>query len=122
MNWINKRKLPTTEAIKYKGQLCLTLESLWGALHATFNTALHCQVDTEVLNELRSKPTKNWVPFSKEEFRQALIKCNNSLALGPNKLMWRYLKVILKQDVYLSHIINIADTCINLGHWSNHFK
>jgi len=96
MNWINKHKLPATEAIKYKGQLCLTPESLWGALHATFNTVLHCQVDTEVLNELRPKPTINWVPFLKEEFRQALIKCNNLSALGPDKLMWRHLKVILK--------------------------
>ena len=41
MNWINKYKLPTTEAIKYKGQLCLTPESLWGALHTTFNSALY---------------------------------------------------------------------------------
>ena len=122
MNWINKHKLSTTEAIKYKGQLYLTSESLWGALYATFNTTLHCQVDTEVLNELRSKPTINWVPFSKEEFKQALIKCNNSSALGPDKLMWRHLKVILKQDVCLSHIINIADVCINLEHWPNHFK
>ena len=117
MNWINKHKLPATEAIKYKGQPCLTPESLWGALHATFNTALHRQVDTEVLNELRPKPTINWVPFSKEEFRQALIKCNNSSALGSDKLTWQHLKVILKQDVCLSYIINIADACINLGHW-----
>ena len=122
MNWINKCKLPTTKAIKYEGQLCLTPESLWGALHAIFNTALHCQADTEVLNKLRSKPTINWVPFSKEEFRQALIKCNNSSAPGPDKLMWWHLKVILKQDVCLSHIINIVDACINLGHWPNHFK
>ena len=120
MNWINK--LPTTEAIKYEGQPCFTPKSLWGALHATFNTVLHCHVDTEVLNELSSKPTIDWVPFSKEEFRQALIKCNNSLALGSNKLTWRHLKVILKQDICLSHIINIADACINLGHWPNHFK
>ena len=28
MNWINKCKLPTTKAIKYEGQLCLTPESL----------------------------------------------------------------------------------------------
>jgi len=88
MNWINKHKLPTTEAIKYKGQPCLTPESLWDALHTTFNTVLHHQVDTEVFNELGSKPTVNWVPFLKEEFRQALIKCNNSSALGPDKLTW----------------------------------
>jgi len=88
MNWINKYKLPTTKAIKYEGQLYLTLESLWDALHATFNSVFHRQINTEVLNELRSKPTINWVPFSKEEFKQALIKCNNSSALGPDKLTW----------------------------------
>ena len=122
MNWINKRKLPATEAIKYEGQLCFTPESIWGTLHTTFNTMLHCQVDTEVLYELSPKPTIDWVPFSKEEFRQALTKYNNSSAPGSDKLMWRYLKIILKQDVCLSHIINIANTCINLGHWPNHFK
>ena len=69
MNWINKQKLSTVEAIKYKDQPCLTPESLWRVLHTIFNTALHYQVDTEVLNEIRSKPTTNWVPFLKEEFR-----------------------------------------------------
>jgi len=83
---------------------------------------LHHQVDTNVLNEIGSKTTTAWVPFSKEEFRQALIKCNNSSAPGPDKLMWRHLKTILKQDICYSHIINIADACINLGHWPNHFK
>ena len=122
MNWINKWKLPAVEAIKYKGQPCLTLESLWGALHTTFNTALHRQVDTNVLNEIGSKTTTTWVLFSKEEFRQAIIKCNNSSAPGSDKLTWRHLKTILKQDVCLSHIINITDVCINLGHWPSHFK
>ena len=36
--------------------------------------------------------------------------------------MWRHLKIILNQDSCLSHIVNIADACINLGHWPNHFK
>ena len=122
MNWINKHKLPATEAIKYEGQLYLTPKSTWGVLHAIFNTTLHRQVNTEVLYELSPKPTINWVSFSKEEFRQALTKCNNSSVSGPDKLTWRHLKIILKQDVCLSHIINIANTCINLGHWPDHFK
>ena len=122
MNWINKRKLPTVEAIKYEGQPCLTSESLWGALYTTFNTALYRQVNTNVLNEIGSKTTATWVLFLKEEFRWALIKYNNSSAPGPNKLMWQHLKTILKQDVCLSHIINIADVCIDLGHWPSHFK
>jgi len=116
MNWINKQKLPVIEAIKYEGQPCLTPESLKGALHATFNTALHHQVNTDVLNVIGSKTTTAWVPFSKEEFRRALIKCNNSSASSSDKLTWQHLKTILKQDICLSHIINIADACIDLGH------
>ena len=122
MNWINKCKLPTTKAIKYEGQPCLTLENLWNTLHATFNTALHQQVNTEIFNKLSPKPTIAWAPFLKEEFKQVLVKYNNSLAPGSDKLMWRYLKIILNQDSCLSHIINIADVYINLEHWSNHFK
>ena len=41
---------------------------------------------------------------------------------GPNKLTWRHLKSIIKQDKCLVNIINIADLCINLGHWPNYFK
>ena len=122
MNWINKCKLPAIKAIKYEGQPCLILESLWGALYATFNTVLHYQVDTDVLNKIGSKTTTAWVLFSKEEFRWALIKCNNSSVPSPNKLTWQYLKTILKQDICLSCIINIADVYIDLGHWPNHFK
>ena len=66
--------------------------------------------------------TSSWEPFSIEEFRQAINKYNNLLAPGPDKLTWWYLKTILKQDVCLTKIINIADACINLGHWPNYFK
>ena len=36
--------------------------------------------------------------------------------------MWWHLKTILKQDACLTNIINIADACINLGHWPNYLK
>jgi len=66
--------------------------------------------------------TSFWELFSKDKFRQAINKCNNLSASGPNKLTWCHLKTILKQDICLTNIINIADTCINLGHWPNYFK
>ena len=122
MNCINKYKLPATKAIKYDSQPCLAPNSLWRALHATFNTVLHYQVNVNILNEIGSKKTFLWKLFSKEEFRQAINKCNNSSAPRLDKLTWRHLKTILKQDVCLTNIINIADTCINLGHWLNYFK
>jgi len=74
------------------------------------------QVDMDIFNELSLKPITAWASFLKEEFRQALNKCNNSLAPGPDKLIWRYLKIVLNLDSYMSHIINIANACINLGH------
>ena len=58
MNWIKRRKLPAIEAINHDGQPCLTLDSLWNALHNSFNTALNCQVDLNILNEIEHKPSQ----------------------------------------------------------------
>jgi len=122
MNWINRRKLPAIEAIKYDGHPCLFPDSLWKVLHDFFNTTLNYQVDTNILSEIKHKATSFWSPFSKEEFKQAISKCNNSSSPGPDKLTWHHLKAILKQDNCLVNVINIADSCINLGHWLNYFK
>jgi len=63
-----------------------------------------------------------WFPFSKEEFKQAINKCNNLSVPGPDKLSWQHLKSIINQDECLVNIINVADACFNLGHWPNYFK
>ena len=122
MNWVNKHKLPTTEAIKYNGNLCITTDTLWEALHATFNSALYRPIDEEVLNKIEPKPTTIWASFLKEKFHQALTKCNNLSAPGLDKLMWQHLKTILKQDTCLTQIINIVNAYIHLEHWPSHFK
>ena len=122
MNWINKKKLPTIKAINYDGHPCLIPDSLWNALHSTFNTALNRQVDLNILNEVEHKPSQRWSLFSKEEFKSAISKCSDASVPGPDKLTWRHLKFIIKHDPYLTNIINIADSCINLGYWPKHFK
>jgi len=122
MNWVKKRKLPATEAIKYNDMPCLSPESLWNALHNSFNTALHRQVDLSILNEVEHKPCQTWPPFSRFEFESAICKCVDSSAPGPDKISWRHWKFIIKNDECLSKIINIADACINLGHWPKYFK
>ena len=86
INWIKRRKLPAIEAITHDGQPCLTLDSLWNALHNTFNIALNHQVDLNIINKIKNKPSQSWFPFSKNEFRLAISKCSNSSALGPDKL------------------------------------
>ena len=122
MNWISRCKLPAIKAIKYNGRPCLSPESLWEALHNIFNTTLSCQVDSNILSEIKHKSTFCWSSFSKKEFKQAISKCNDSSLPGLNKLTWHHLKSIIKQDNCLVNIINITDSCINLGHWTNYFK
>jgi len=52
-----------------------------------------------------------------------VISKYNDLSLpGPDNLTWCHLKSIIKQDNCLVNIINIADSCINLGYWLNYFK
>ena len=79
-------------------------------------------MDLNILNEIEHKPSQQWNSFSKAEFKSAISKCNDSSALGLDKLSWRHLKVIVANDDCLTNIINIADSCINLGYWPNYFK
>ena len=83
---------------------------------------MNCQVDLNILSEIDYKPTSQWYSFSKEEFKQAINKCNNSSVPGPDKLTWHHLKSIVNQDDCLVNIINITNLCFNLGHWPNYFK
>ena len=122
MNWVKKRKLPATKAIKYNESPCLSPDSLWNTLHSSFNTALHRRVDFNILNEVEHKPCQIWNSFSRYEFRSAIHKCIDSSAPGPDRMSWCHWKVIIKNDDCLSKIINIADTCINLGYWPKYFK
>ena len=46
----------------------------------------------------------------------AISKCNNSSASRPNRILWKYLKLIIKNNQYLENIINIANICVNIGH------
>jgi len=74
------------------------------------------------LNEVEHKPSQWWSPFFKEEFKSAISKCSNASVPGLDKLTWRHLKFIVNQDACLTNIINIADSCINLGYWPKYFK
>ena len=74
------------EAIKYDNQLYFSLNSLWNALHSSFNTALYQQVDINILDEIGNKQVTTWAPFSKEEFEITISSCNNSSTPGLDKL------------------------------------
>ena len=60
--------------------------------------------------------------FSEEEFKSSIMKCNNSMTPGPDKLSWKYLKIIVNNSTCLKNFINITNVYINLDHWPLHFK
>jgi len=122
MNWVNKHKLLAVEAIKYNNQLCLSLDSLWNALYSSFNITLYRQVNTNILDKIGNKQTSIWALFSKGEFNITLGSCNNLSTPGPDKLLWRHLKSIMNDSDCITNVIKIANVCIDLGYWPNHFK
>ena len=86
MNWVKKHKLPVVKAIKYNNHPYLKINNLWHAFHSTFNLAQNCQIDVDILEEIPDKPSECWPSFLKKEFIKSTIKCNNSSALGSDKL------------------------------------
>ena len=76
----------------------------------------------EFLEEIPNKPIIRWKLFLEEKFTSAILKYNNLLTLGLDKLSWRHFKIIVKYIACLRNLINIADACIELGHWLFYFK
>ena len=115
-SWIGstKKKIPAIKAIKYNNWPCLEIEELWQALHSTFNMAQDCHIDFNLLNEISNKCPMKWLSFVEAEFINAINKYNNLLTLGPNKLSWWHLKIIIKDITCLKRIINIADAYFEL--------
>jgi len=80
------------------------------------------QVNTDILNEISSKPVKKWPSFSTKEFKSAIAKYNNSSTPGSDSMLWKYLKLIVKDNMCLNIFVNITNTYINLDHWLSHFR
>ena len=122
INWVKKHKLLAIKSILFNGQPYIKLDNLWDTLHNSFNSAQAWEVDFQLLDKISGKDVKTWALFSKEELINAIEKCNNSSAPGLDKLSWSHIKWIIKNNKWIIKLIDIANACINLGHWLSHFK
>jgi len=122
INWVRKQKLPVIKAIQYKEHSCIELEDLWIAIYNFFHSTQTREIDIHVLDDIPSKPMEEWDFFAKQELIDVIEKCNNSSASNPNKLIWSYIKLIIKDEDYIAKLINIANACIELEYWPSHFK
>jgi len=87
-----------------------------------FNFTQDYQINTNCLDEIPSKPIIEWMPSSKDEFRNVITKCSDLLSPELDKILWKHIKYIIKDNLGLNAIVNIANICINLEHWLNYFK
>jgi len=74
------------------------------------------------LEEIQSIHIIIWPPFSKEEFKSAINKCNILSTPGPDFISWKYFKGVVENKKCLNNIVDITNMCIDLGHWPIHVK
>ena len=122
MNQIKKKSLPTIEAILYKDCPCNTLSDLQQALYKSYNSAEDRPINNCFLNEIPQANTIEQPPFLWQELQDAIAKCSSFLSPRPDHISQRHLKSLISDDICLKKILNIANTCFNLGYWSSHFK
>jgi len=65
MNWVKKKKLPATEAIKFNRHPYNELDNLWQALHHFFNLAQKRLINFQLLDEIGLCQQVEWLLFSK---------------------------------------------------------
>jgi hypothetical protein len=122
MEWVKERKNPPCEAIQFNSQPCHDMDTLWDALHNTYNSVANRLVNLSILNKLHQEPEREWPEFSELELKQALDACSSRSSLGPDHLTWRHLKQILALPVCTKVILTLANACIETGRWPKHFK
>ena len=71
---------------------------------------------------MQNKQLSSWSLFSRKKFMSAINKCSNSSVSDSNRILWKHLKSIVKNNECLENIVNIANGFIVLCYWSIHFK
>ncbi|KAJ3562534.1 hypothetical protein NP233_g9509 [Leucocoprinus birnbaumii] len=121
MAWMKQCNLPACEAIAYNGEPCHDMDSLWEALHGTYNAALGRQCDLSILDQLNPSPERDWLPFSQKEMN-ALLACSSRSAPSLDHITWSHLKRTLPIEDATEKFLAIADACMKVGYWLSHFK
>jgi len=98
------------------------MDDFWNALHNTYNLASGREVDLSVLDPLPTLQERDWPPFSALELTDALASCSSRSSPGRDHITWVHLKVILESHKTIQILLDLANACIQVGHWPKHFK
>jgi len=84
MSWVRKKNLLAIETIYHKGQPCNNLTTLWNALYSSYNSAENRPIDTRFLDGITQCDDIDWLPFTGQEFMDAIAKYLNASSPGPD--------------------------------------
>jgi hypothetical protein len=122
MSWVKQRNLPPIESISFRDELYNILDSLWNALHSTYNMASSCECEMESLDEWLAFPEREWLDFTSNEVQVILVACTKNSAPGPDHIMWLHLKLLLADMETCAKVVDLANACFEHGHWLTFFK
>jgi hypothetical protein len=122
MSWVKQCNLPPMESILFRDEPCNTLDSLWNALHSTYNAASGCKCEMESLDEWPAFPEREWLDFTPNEVWVVLVACVKSSALGPDHITWSHLKLLLMDVDTCTKMVSLTNACFEHGHWPTFFK
>jgi hypothetical protein len=110
------------ESILFRDEPCNTLDSLWNALHSTYNVASGHECEIESLGEWLALPEREWLNFTPNEVQVTLAVCATNSAPGPDHVTWSHLKLLLVDIDMCAKIVNLANACFEHRHWPTFFK
>ena len=121
--WIKQRALPKVPQLCNSQNAPITsLDELFSMLHTQFDKASNNLCNLELIHSFPLKPTQSFPPFSKAELEDAIKTCSNSLAPSPSYLLWKLLKIFLKDDEFTEGFLRLSNNCIFEGIWPAVFK
>ena len=118
--WIGSRKSLSLPSKPFHTKIVHA--DLWQALHKSYNSVEDRLINNRFLNEIPQANTIEWPPFLRQELQDAIAKCSLFSSPRPDHIFWWHLKSLISDNICLEKVLNIANTCFNLGYWPSHFK
>ena len=123
MDWIGPQKMPSMEAITFKGWPCLSSDVIWSTLHTTFDSALDRDTNVSwVFPGLVIRDKHHWLDFSLVEMMETLVQCSGQSTPGPDNLTWTHFKCLVAHEEVTSLFLWIANACLQVGVWPKKLK
>ncbi|KAF8628638.1 hypothetical protein AX15_003772 [Amanita polypyramis BW_CC] len=75
-----------------------------------------------MINDLPTRPQRQWYRISSYEITEAIKTTTNTSAPGYSNISWKHLKMLLRDDEFLTAITTLFNDILDEGQWPSEFK